>query len=83
MSNVVADNLQLALEGASAKLAAALKGDYSKAIELKPNFNSANSADRVSYVRLLNELITSLTAQIATQKLVDAGPWEMITEVDT
>lgn len=72
-------NLQAAKSGAVAKLAAALTGDYSKAIELKPNFNSANSADRISYVRELRATIADLNTLITTE----AGAWEIISEVDT
>ncbi len=58
------ENLTAAKSGAVAKLAAALTGDYSAAIEFKPNFNGANSLDRVSYMRELRELIAFLDSEI-------------------
>lgn len=70
------DDLTAAREGAAAKLAAALTGDYSSAIEFKPNFNSANGADRVTYIRELRETITDLTEQIQNiQSLEEDGPY--------
>ncbi len=58
------ENLTAAKSGAVAKLAACLTGDYSSATEFKPNFNSANSADRVSYIRELRETISFLDSEI-------------------
>lgn len=69
-------NLEAARDGAAAKLAEALSGDYSKAIEFKPNFNSTNGADRVSYLRELRETIKDLNAQLS---LMD--PFEVTTEM--
>ncbi len=58
------ENLQAAKSGAVAKLAAALTGDYSKAIEFKPNFNASNGLDRVSYIRELKDTIAFLDVEI-------------------
>lgn len=57
------ENTQTALSGARAKLAACLTGDYSSAIEFKPNFNAANGLDRVSYIRELRETIAFLESE--------------------
>lgn len=51
------ENAQTILSGALAKLAACMSGDYSSALEFKPNFNAANSLDREGYVRELRETI--------------------------
>ena len=48
---------QTILSGALAKLAACMSGDYSSALEFKPDFNAANSLDRAEYVRELRETI--------------------------
>ena len=70
------ENLQAAKSGAVAKLAAALTGDYSSAIEFKPNFNGANGADRVSYIRELRETIAFLDSEINKQEV-----WEVTSEL--
>lgn len=70
------ENLQAAKSGAVAKLAACLTGDYSSAIEFKPNFNAANGADRVSYIRELRETIAFLDIEINKN---DA--WEVTSEM--
>jgi hypothetical protein len=52
-----AENAATILSGALAKLAACMSGDYSSALEFKPDFNAANSLDRSEYVRGLRETI--------------------------
>lgn len=74
----VLENLTAAREGAAAKLAACLTGDYSSAIEFKPNFNSSNGADRVSYIRELRETLAFLDVEINKH---DA--WEVTSEMST
>lgn len=51
------ENAQTILSGALAKLAATMQGDYSSALEFKPDFNAANSLDRAEYVRELRATI--------------------------
>lgn len=62
----IVDTLTTARQGAADKLAEALRGDYSKAIEFKPDFNAANSIQRSAYIRELRETIKDLTEQITT-----------------
>lgn len=59
------ENLTSARDGAAAKLAAALTGDYASAEEFKPNATGANSLDRVSYIRELRETIKFLDGEIS------------------
>lgn len=70
------ENITAARDGAAAKLAEALTGDYSNAIEFKPNFNAENGADRVSYIRELRATIKDLNIEIS--KL---DTFEVITEM--
>lgn len=72
----VVDTLITARQGAADKLAAALAGDYSKAVELKPNFNAANGADRIAYVDALQKIIASTTQNISDiRSLEEDGPY--------
>lgn len=57
-------NLQEARTNAIAKLTAALQGDYSAALELKPNFGGANGVDRIGYVNALKDTIAFLDKEI-------------------
>lgn len=68
----VLESLVAARDGAAAKLAEALAGDYTKAIEFKPDFNGANSLDRVSYIRELRATIADLNKQISQMDVFEA-----------
>lgn len=72
------ESLEAARSGAAAKLAEALTGDYSKAIEFKPNFNAANGVDRVTYLRELRETIAFLDSEISKH-----GAWEFTSEMSS
>lgn len=71
------DDLIAAREGAAAKLAAALTGDYSSAIEFKPDGNGPLAVDRVSYIRELREIIKDLTGQITDAQIEADGAFEV------
>lgn len=61
----LASDLIAARDGAAAKLAAALTGDYSSAEEFKPDGTGAGALNRTAYIRELRETIRDLNGQIA------------------
>lgn len=59
------ENLTAARDGAAAKLAAALTGDYSSAEEFKPDAGGGNALNRTAYIRELRETLAFLDSQIS------------------
>ena len=71
------DDLVSARAGAAAKLAAALRGDYSDAIEFRPDNKGPLALDRVAYIRELRETIKDLTKQIDDAQTQADGAFEV------
>lgn len=67
----VLENLESARDNAVEKLAAALTGDYSSALEFKPGASGANTLDRATYIRELRATIDFLNNQIAAYDVFD------------
>jgi len=72
------ENLTAARDGAAAKLAAAMTGDYSQAIEFKPGASGANTLDRATYIRELRETIAFLDKEISKHDV-----FEVTSEMET
>lgn len=71
------DDLVAARAGAASKLAEALAGDYSQAIEFRPDHSGPLSLDRATYIRELRETIKDLTKQIDEAQRDADGAFEV------
>lgn len=75
------DDLVAARAGAAAKLAEAMAGDYSKAIEFRPDNGGPIALNRATYIRELRETIKDLTQQIDEAQAQSDGAFEVTSQM--